>query len=375
MNILAVDPYYTGSHKAFLDGLRNNSRHTILTVTLDNTDRKWWLHGYSIDLTQLSQSVTEPIDLLLASSMTNLATYVALTNPRFAHVPKIMYMHENQITLPVPKGESRDWTLSYFNYLSMLTADVLVFNTHFHYQECIEALPRFLEHYGKGKHLNTIDEIKNKSRVLYPGLELKAFDQVPNLHRENGEFVIVWNQRWTFDRNPAKLFRVLNRLDDINLDFELILAGDNKHDKPEAFEHAWRRYGNRIKHFGYVGDFENYGKLLHQGDVVVSTSDYEFFCTPIMEAIYCGCHPILPNRLHYPELIPERLHKPLLHSPIMYDSEDELFSIFKNLLSNKTKCLPRPTLQSINRHMDWGEQIAAFDKLFETVAGEYLIDK
>lgn len=370
MNILAVDPYYTGSHKAFLDGLRTNSRHNVIPVTLRNAEQKWRMHGFSIDLTQLTYSVEEPIDLLLASSMTNLATYVALTNPRFAHVPKIMYMHENQITQPIPEGETRDWTLSYFNYLSMLTADILVFNTHFHYKECIDSLPLFLEHFGKEKHMNTIDEIKQKSRVLYPGLELGSFDETANARSKNKEYIIVWNQRWTFDRNPAKFFRVLNRLDDINLDFELILAGDSKHDKPEAFEQAWRRYGNRIRHFGYVDNFETYSKLLHQGDIVVSTADYEFFCTPIMEAIYCGCHPLLPNRLHYPELIPERLQQPLLHAPIMYESEDRLFAILKSLLVGKTKCLPFATLQSINRHLDWSTQIESFDNLFESVLEE-----
>jgi hypothetical protein len=43
--------------------------------------------------------------------------------------------------------------------------------------------------------------------------------------------VVVWNQRWQFDRNPAMFFRVMNRLFDIDCPFELILAGDTEHDK------------------------------------------------------------------------------------------------------------------------------------------------
>lgn len=372
MNILAVEPYYSGSHKAFLSGLQKESSHTIHTVTLDHGQEKWRMHGYSIDLSKATKNVEAKIDLLLVSSMTNLATYVALTNPRFANVPKVMYMHENQITQPLPDKEPRDWTLSYFNYLSMLTADVLIFNTKFHYEECIEAMPQFLEHFGKDKHLDTVDEVAAKSRILYPGLDLKPFDQQKDLRHRNRNHVILWNQRWTFDRNPASFFRVLNRLDDIGLNFDLILAGDNKHDKPEAFEHAWQRYGNRIKHFGYVDDFENYSKLLHQGDVVVSTSNYEFFCTPILEAIYCGCHPLLPAKLHYPELVPKRLRQPLLHAPIMYEDEDRLFSILKGILTKQTRCLPKATLQNISRFYDWSYQISKFDSLFEECLSQEL---
>ena len=40
-----------------------------------------------------------------------------------------------------------------------------------------------------------------------------------------------------------------------------------------------------------------------------------------MEAIYCGCHPFVPSTLHYPELIPESLHSPLLHAPVLYEDE------------------------------------------------------
>ena len=53
-------------------------------------------------------------------------------------------------------------------------------------------------------------------------------------------------------------FRVLNRLNDIDLAFDLILAGDSKHDKPEEFTKAWQRFGNQIRHFGYVDNKESY---------------------------------------------------------------------------------------------------------------------
>ncbi len=365
MNILAVEPFFSGSHKAFLTGLKEHSRHEIIPVSLSSKGRKWKLHGDSVVLAGMAGEIEAGIDLLLVSSMTNLPAFLGLTNPRFARIPKLMYMHENPFTQPVPEGEERDQTYCYVNYLSMLTADQLIFSSHFHKRDFLKALPGFLENFPEDKHYYTNDRLAEKSTVLYPGLDLKRFDQHSDTRDANENPVIVWNQRWQFDRNPAMFFRVLNRLNDIDLTFDLILAGDTKHEKPEEFEKAWERYGRHITHFGYVENEESYSKLLHSGDIVVSTATYEFFCVAIMEAVYCGCHPLLPNRLHYPELIPDSLHKPLLHAPILYDSEDDLFHYLKELLTGETQPLPKSSLQNINRHLDWSERIEQFDRLFE----------
>lgn len=368
MNILAVEPFYSGSHKAFLQGLQKYSAHTIIPINLSYKGRKWRMHRESVALAGMTQDVEQDIDLLLVSSMTNLPAFLALTNPRFSAVPKIMYMHENQFTQPMPEGEDRDMTYCYINYLSMLAADRLLFSSEFHKKDFLRALPPFLEDHPEDKHYRTIDKIAAKSLVLYPGLDLKRFDVQPDTRDSNKNPVIVWNQRWQFDRNPAMFFRVLNRLNDIDLTFDLILAGDTQHEKPEEFEKAWHRYGQHITHFGYVENKENYSKLLHSGDIVVSTATYEFFCVAIMEAVYCGCHPLVPNRLHYPELIPENLHKPLLHAPVLYDTEDDLFHYMKDLLTGETKPLPKASLKQINSHLDWSNRIKKYDEMFENFA-------
>jgi len=365
VNILAVEPFYNGSHRAFLKGLKKHSTHNIIPIKLDYRRWKWRMHGDSVNLAEMSAEIKEDIDLLLVSSMTNLPAFLALTNPRFAHTPKVMMMHENQLTQPMPEGEERDITYCYINYLSMLSADKLLFSTKFHLDDLLEALPEFLENFPDDKHYNTVDKIHEKSQVMYPGLDLSVFDKHPDTRDKNKRPVIVWNQRWQFDRNPTMFFKVLNRLNDIDLKFDLILAGDTKHRKPEEFEKAWKRFGDHITHFGYVEDVDRYSKLLHSGDIVVSTATYEFFCVAIMEAIYCGCHPLVPNRLHYPELIPENLHNPLLHAPVLYDTEDDLFHNLKNLLTGETKPLPKASLQNINKHLDWAKMIDRYDSLFD----------
>src|SRR5699024_1839285 len=266
MNILAVEPFYSGSHKAFLEGLKKHSRHNVIPINLSYKGRKWQMHGNSVVLAGMAREIEEELDLLFISSMTDLPAFLSLTNPRFSDVPKVMYMHENQFTQPMPEGEERDQTYCYLNYISMLSADKLIFSSNFHRNDFLQALPKFLEQYPDDKYYSPVEKIREKSVVLYPGLDLKRFDD-QKVNREPGEHpVIVWKQRWQFDRNPAMFFRVLNRLNDIDLKFDLILAGDSQHEKPQEFEKAWKRYGRHITHFGYVENKENYSKLLHGGD-------------------------------------------------------------------------------------------------------------
>lgn len=371
MDILVVEPFMGGSHKAFLNGLQRHSRHTIHTVTMSDRYWKWRMNGGAVTLAEKTAMIDAKIDLVLASSMTNLPAFIALTNPRFANTPVLFYMHENQLTQPVPEGEERDLTYCYINYLSALSANQVIFNSHFHFDSFMQELPGFLSRFPDYHQSESIKMLESKSIVMHPGLDLSRHDQYRKPKARKGPPVIVWNQRWAFDKNPDMFFRVMNRLDDSGCDFELILAGDNNHDKPQAFREAWKRYGSRIIHYGYVDDFEVYSNLLHKGDIVVSTAEHEFFCVAIMEAIYCGCHPVMPNKLTYPELMPDNLKDPLLHAPVFYEDEDDLFRLMHDLLKGHTKPLPISTLKSVNSHLDWNKAIERYDALFENAAKSY----
>ena len=179
---------------------------------------------------------------------------------------------------------------------------------------------------------------------------------------------MLWNQRWEYDKNPEAFFRVMNRLDDAGVRFRLILAGEHFEEQPEGFKRAFERYAERILHYGYAEDFPEYSRLLHRADIVVSTARHEFFGIAMLEAIYCGCHPLLPNRLTYPELIPESLQRPLLHAPVLYDDEDELFELLSRLLKGEDQTLPRRVLKEIPEHLAWHEHAAHYDALFDRVA-------
>jgi glycosyltransferase involved in cell wall biosynthesis len=76
---------------------------------------------------------------------------------------------------------------------------------------------------------------------------------------------------------------------------------------------ARQRLAGRVLHWGHVADRQAYAAWLWQSDVVVSTARQEFFGVAVAEAICCGCQPVLPHRLAYPELVPAEHHDALLY--------------------------------------------------------------
>ena len=379
MNVLALEPWYSGSHRNFLDGLKTHSQHTFYPITMAGRFWKWRMHGGAVTMARKAlQALDEGFrpDVVFASSMVNLPAFLALTRGRLTGVPVVLYFHENQLTYPLPDGEARDHTYAYINYLSCLAADRVVFNSQFHHDEFMEALPVLLHAFPDYTHLHTVGEIRAKSSVLHLGINLEGHDayRADYPQHEWGPGmkppIVLWNQRWEYDKNPEAFFRLMNRLDDAGYTFRLILAGEHFEEQPYEFEQAFQRYAERILHYGYAEDFEEYSRLLHRADLIVSTSIHEFFGIAVQEAIYCGCHPLLPNRLSYPELIPESLHAPLLHAPVLYEDEDELFKIMTRILSGEERPLPVSTLRGIPERLGWRTHVASYDRLLEETVEE-----
>jgi glycosyltransferase involved in cell wall biosynthesis len=372
MNVLALETWYGGSHRNFLDGLVAHSGHTFRIAGMNARFWKWRMQGGAVTLARKAMLMVEEgfvPDVIFATDMVNLPAFLALTRERLSDVPVVLYFHENQLTYPIPEDTPRDNTYAYINYLSCLAADHIVFNSQFHYDEFMEALPVLLRLFPDFTHLDTVREIRAKSSVLHLGMNLQAHDAYAadygghNWGPGMQPPIVLWNQRWEYDKNPEAFFRLMNRLDDAGCTFRLILAGEHFEEQPKEFERAFERYAERILHYGYAEDFEEYSRLLHRADIVVSTAIHEFFGIAVMEAIFCGCHPLLPNRLSYPELIPESLHHPLLHAPVLYDDEDALFQILFEILKGKERPLPPATLRSILEPLDWRQHVSNYDAL------------
>ena len=382
MRVLALEPWYGGSHRRFLDGLVAHSVHDVRPVTMAARYWKWRMQGAAVTLAQKAREFAEDgwrPDVVFASDMVNLPAFLALTRDVLVGVPVVLFFHENQLTYPLrPRrpdeaSRERDLTYAYVNYLSALAADAVVFNSAFHEREFFEALPDLLRRFPDYTHLGALPALRAKSSVLHLGLDVDVLDAArpaaeAQRAREPGPPILLWNHRWEYDKDPEAFFQVVNRLDDAGARFRLILAGQTFEEQPPAFEAGFRRYADRVVHYGYAESQTDYAELLWRADLVVSTAAHEFFGIAMMESVYCGCHPILPNRLTYPELIPERLHSPLLHSPILYDDPEALFTQLRALLAGEAQPLPASVLRDIAEPFAWRHVAPRYDALFESVA-------
>ena len=78
MKILALEPYYGGSHRAFLDGWRVVSRHDFTLLTLEPYKWKWRMRHSAITFAdELGAMVADgqKWDVIFCSDMLNLAEF------------------------------------------------------------------------------------------------------------------------------------------------------------------------------------------------------------------------------------------------------------------------------------------------------------
>ncbi len=330
MNILLLSPYHGGSHAAWAVGYQQHSRHEVSLFTLPDRFWKWRMHGGAVTLARRFGEQKLKPDVILATDMLDVTTFLALTRDRTHDIPLILYMHENQLTYPLPEDPTtgpmrrqlgeRDYHYAFINYASMLAADAVWFNSQFHKESWFTAVPPFLKHFPEYNELGTVANLQKKSQVLPVGVDFEKLsmgnDQWSMVNE--GAPLILWNQRWEYDKNPEAFFAALAEVAAAGIPFRLALCGQQYGQRPSAFDTALTQFADQIIHVGHA-DFETYRRLLWQADVVVSTAHHEFFGISILEAIGCHTFPLLPHRLSYPELIP-----PTYHADCLYHTQDEL---------------------------------------------------
>jgi glycosyltransferase involved in cell wall biosynthesis len=355
--IWLLSPYHTGSQQAWAEGYAAHSRYAVRILAKEGHFWKWRMQGGALELAQQAGALlaegARP-DLLLATSMVNLPAFLAQLRRQLAGTPVVLYMHENQLTYPPPPGTKRDLTYGMIQHLGMMAADRICFNSAYHMQSWYEELPRLLKHFPDYMHLETIESTRAKSLVLPVGCDLRRFD--PYFSPKGGSHppLILWNQRWEYDKDPGTMLKTLYELQDTGSEFKVALAGESFRVQPGEFVEARERLGSRLVHYGYAAGAEQYARLLWEADIVLSTAVHEFFGISVVEAMYCGCAPVLPNRLSYPELIPAHAH------------DRHLYHSFGQLLDQLRALLTAPSAGDLHEavaRFDWSLQAPAYDQL------------
>ncbi len=309
MRVLALNPFHGGSHRAFLEGWRQHSRHDFTLLTLPDRHWKWRMRNAAIafaDQLRAPQFRDVSFDVLFVTDMMNLAELRGLCASGIAALPGILYFHENQLTYPSRgSGEDRDRDLHFAvtNIVSALAADAVWFNSAFHRESFLTAVDELSRRLPDATLAHAAESIRARSSICPPGIE--PFP--PRAERPERTSVaplhILWAARWEHDKQPGLFFSALDDLDRAGHEFQLSVVGQSYRDVPACFAKAREQFKRRIVRWGYLDDRQAYRDLLQQADLFVSTAEHEFFGIAAAEAIAAGCYPLLPDRLAYPELI------------------------------------------------------------------------
>ena len=112
MNILIVEPYYTGSHKQWAEGYKKHSNHKIKIISMKGQFWKWRMHGGAVTLAKSYIELNWKPDVIFCSDMLDLSTFLSLTRKEKKNIPVAIYFHENQnlelYHLPSDIGEQKN---------------------------------------------------------------------------------------------------------------------------------------------------------------------------------------------------------------------------------------------------------------------------
>lgn len=302
MRVLALEPYYGGSHRAFLDDWSARSQHEWTILGLPPFKWKWRMRHSAYTLAERVRERTsagERWDTLFCSDMLDLAAFYGLAPRELRQIPSVAYFHENQLAYPVRHESERDYHFGYTNMTTALAAAGVWFNSAFNRDSFLGSLPVFLKRMPDHQPLQAVERIRAKSEIWPQGVR----EMPPRGDRSDGPLRILWAARWEHDKNPQLLFDALGRLQSRGIDFRLSVVGEQFRDAPDVFARARERFRNHIDRWGYQQGRAEYEAALLEADAVVSTADHEFFGVSVVEAIAAGALPVLPRRLAYPEIL------------------------------------------------------------------------
>jgi glycosyltransferase involved in cell wall biosynthesis len=235
-----------------------------------------------------------------------------------------------------------------------------LFNSQTHLAAFLTSLPELIRIMPDFRPKWVTRVIEEKSSVAYPGCHFSGApsDRPGNTGRPP---LIIWNHRWEHDKNPEAFFLALEEMIRRAIAFRVALLGEEFAQMPEVFKQAAKILGERLVQYGRVPSRQDYYGWLDRGDIVVSTAVQENFGIAVVEAMWHGCLPLLPNRLSYPEILP-----PSFHDDFLYEDQHGLEDKLARLLTGRHAGDDRR--RALSRAMEkfaWENRIGQFDEELE----------
>lgn len=364
MRILALEPYYRGSHQAFLEGWRDASRHHWTLLTLPGRHWKWRMRHAAPTLAQTVADrlgAGEHWDLVWASDMLDLAAWRGLAPNPAAQLPAVGYFHESQWTYPEPDRRERDHHLAFTNLTTAAAADAVWFNSDYHRRTFLHEAEAFLRRMPDHPPLPLLAQVTDRAEVRPPGIP-----PPPSPSPREGPTRLLWAARWEHDKRPDLFFEAVFRLAETHPEFRLDIIGETFPDVPPIFAEAHRRLHGRIDAFGHQTHREEYERILQRADIWVSTADHEFFGLAAVEAAAAGVFPLVPRRLAYPEVLDDTAHPECFYDGTVDDLVTRLGALLDAPPSRCPEAAASLRIQA--QSYTWEKLAPVYDDALETIA-------
>ncbi|XP_045335669.1 glycosyltransferase-like domain-containing protein 1 isoform X8 [Leopardus geoffroyi] len=312
MSILIIEAFYGGSHKQLADLLQEELEDCVLYSL---PAKKWhWRARTSALYFSQNIPISEQYRILFASSVLNLTELTAL-RPDLGKLKKILYFHENQLVYPVKKCQERDFQYGYNQILSCLVADVVVFNSVFNMESFLTSIGKFMKLIPDHRPKDLESIIRPKCQVIYfpirfpdvsrfmPKHKTTHLQKILSLKGNGGaapSMAPAFHQEQKGSENLLKNFNSesgpCNAAQQENLgssltqepDLRMCHSSDNSSSLHE--EDKQNTTSSPCDIFGGIDDPQ---RPLH----IVWPHRW-------LEAVYCGCYPLCPKDLVYPEIFP-----------------------------------------------------------------------
>ncbi len=356
--ILIIEPYFTGSHRSWALELQKELSSVDLDLqilSLKGRHWKWRMEAGALELAIQFKELQIKPDLLIVSSMLDLPTFTSLSQ---CNCPSLLYFHENQWAYPwsvhdQEKKNNIDYHYGFLQFKSSLVAQKVLFNSQWNKDSFISGLQSFLKKTPQSNLLEALNNQVSNFSVLPLGLDLRDFDQTIKSKTSSEPRVIVWNHRWEYDKGPELFFNTLLKLKENNIDFRLIVLGEEYRKSPAIFSQAKEWFAEQTLHWGWCATRSEYVKWLQAGDILPVTSEQDFFGISACEGIAAGLSPLFPNALAFPEHIPlEEQHL------FLYENAEQFYVKLKHMLTQDVA--PLLNIQEKINSYSWNHMTSAY---------------
>ena len=335
-DILLLSGYHAASHRYWCEQLIDGLPEFNWTqVALPDRHFHWRIRSNALSFAYQNPQITSrKFDLLVATSMVDVCNLRGLL-PQLSQVPVVLYFHENQFAYPErisgpqqkqnsPERQQKSNLINaqLTTVYSALASDRLVFNSGHNKETFFKGARALFAKMPDGTPDDLLNHLPALSQVIPVPLsgdvsetsDRNSCARYKKSHKRPVE--IVWNHRWEYDKQPQVFFAAIEKLIAEGYRLSVHVMGQSFREVPDCFTEFRKNHADFVATWSHQ-PVEEYRRVLAGADIVVSAALHDFQGLGMLEAIAAGCIPVAPQRMAYPEYMPQEL----LYQP---DTDEEL---------------------------------------------------